>query len=206
MSGVISVQTQMSYCGVRGQFHDSWSFGLLKILPFGGRKKKWFLNRQYSFFSTITPGQETDKFFYSGLSRLVDFLQASPIGSAWPVCVLKLHRASSDGNNSTSNVGYFYQALLAVVWLCYTVLCSGFYGHDINSNGFVLLSLLCSSLLSSSWIFSSFILPSEPSNFCRNLFRFELTVLNNPLGADSLLGAYGWYSLSRDKIRENLTN
>ena len=45
-------------------------------------------------------------------------------------------------------------------------------------------------------------LPSEPSNFCHNHFHFELTVLNNPLEAGSLLAAYGWYSLSRDNIRK----
>jgi len=38
VSGVISVQTRMSCCGVRGQVRDSRNFGLLKTPPFGEEK------------------------------------------------------------------------------------------------------------------------------------------------------------------------
>jgi len=58
-----------------------------------------------NFFSpTITPSQVTKNLFDSVLSCEVDLLQASPSGSACPLCVLTLHRASVDGNNCTSNV------------------------------------------------------------------------------------------------------
>jgi hypothetical protein len=79
-------------------------------------------------------------------------------GYVWGSCQSREDIWTEKYVDDDSHSGLDYHTLMAAVWLCYTVLCSGFSFHDTNSEGFVHISLRNNSLLSIIYLWYHYLL------------------------------------------------